>query len=135
MPQVIALGDINLDIMAYIPRYPSCGDDGLAGRASVQSGGSAANTAIVLAQLGVDVGLISRVMTDPLSEWVLAELTEAGVELSAVQRDHETMMGLMFIAVTPNGERTIFGYRGANARTSPKLHRLREDDRRCTGAG
>ena len=121
MPQVVTLGDINVDIIAHIPRYPPSGGDGLARRASVHGGGSAANTAAVLARLGVDVGLIGRVGEDPLAEWALAELAEAGVDLSAVQRDPELMTGLMFIAVTPDGERTMFGYRGANARTSPAL--------------
>jgi len=121
MPQVVALGDINVDVIAHIPRYPPQGGDGLAERMSVHSGGSAANTAIALARLGLDVGLIGRVGEDPLAEWALEELTEAGVDLSAVQRDPEAMTGLMFIAVTPDGERTMFGYRGANARTDPDL--------------
>lgn len=121
MPQVVALGDINVDVIAHIPRYPPQGGDGLAERMSVHSGGSAANTAIALARLGLDVGLIGRIGEDPLAEWALEELTEAGVDLSAVQRDPEAMTGLMFIAVTPDGERTMFGYRGANARTDPNL--------------
>ena len=121
MPQVVALGDINVDVIAHIPRYPSPGGDGLAERISVHGGGSAANTAIVLARLGLDVGLIGRMGEDPLAEWALEELREAGVDLSAIQRDPEAMTGLMFIAVTHDGERTMFGYRGANARTDPDL--------------
>lgn len=85
MPQVVAMGDINVDIIAHIPCYPSPGGDGLAQRASVHSGGSAANTAIALARLGVDVGLIGRVGDDALAQWSLAKLTGAGVDLSAVQ--------------------------------------------------
>jgi len=118
---VVALGDINVDVIAHIPRYPPQGGDGLAERMSVHGGGSAANTAIALARLGLDVGLIGRVGEGPLAGWALAELAEAGVDLSAVQRDPEAMTGLMFIAVTPDGERTMFGYRGANTRTDPDL--------------
>jgi len=121
VPQVVTLGDINLDIIAHISYYPPSGGDGLAQQASMHSGGSAANTAIALARLGVETGLIGRVGKDPMAEWALAELAEAGVELSAIQRDEEAMTGMMFIAVTPDGERTMFGYRGANARTSPAL--------------
>jgi ribokinase len=119
VPEVVVLGDINLDVIACIPGYPVPGGDGLATRAVVRPGGSAANVATGLARLGVNVGLIGRVGQDPLGELVLAALAEVGVDLSAVQRDPATMTGLMFIPVTPDGERTIFGYRGANLYTEP----------------
>jgi ribokinase len=119
--QVVTFGDINVDVIASIPRYPAPGGDGLAERAEVHSGGSAANTAIVLANFGVEVGIIGRVGKDALAEQALARLAEAGVDLSCVQRDDEVITGLMFIPVTPDGERTMFGYRGANSRLDPAL--------------
>jgi ribokinase len=121
MPQVMTLGDINVDIIASIPCYPAPGGDGLAERAEVHSGGSAANTATVLARFGVDVGIIGRVGKDALAEQALARLAEAGVDLSCVQQDDEVITGIMFIPVTPDGERTMFGYRGANSRLDPAL--------------
>ena len=121
MPQVVTLGDINIDIIASIPRYPSPGGDGLAERAEVHSGGSAANTATVLANFGVDVSIIGRVGRDVFAEQALACLAEAGVDLSCVQRDEKAITGIMFIPVTPDGERTLFGYRGANSRLEPAL--------------
>jgi len=121
MPQVVTLGDINVDISASIPRYPSPGGDGLAERAEVHSGGSAANTATVLARFGLDVSIIGRVGRDAFAEQALACLAEAGVDLSSVQRDDELITGIMFIPVTPDGERTMFGYRGANSRLDPAL--------------
>jgi len=121
MPQVVTLGDINVDIIASIPRYPAPGGDGLAEWAEVHSGGSAANTATVLARFGVDVSIIGRVGRDPFAEQALARLAGAGVDLGCVQRDDEVITGIMFIPVTPDGERTMFGYRGANFRLDPAL--------------
>jgi ribokinase len=121
MPQVVTLGDINVDIIASIPRYPSPGGDGLAERVEVHSGGSAANTATVLANFGVDVGIIGRVGRDAFADQALARLAEAGVDLCCIQRDDEVITGIMFIPVTPDGERTMFGYRGANPRLDPTL--------------
>ena len=121
MPQVVTLGDINVDIIASIARYPSPGGDGLAEWAEVHSGGSAANTATVLANFGVDVGIIGRVGRDAFAEQALAHLAQAGVDLSCIQRDDEFITGMMFIPVTPNGERTMFGYRGANPRLESAL--------------
>jgi ribokinase len=121
MPQVVTLGDINVDIIASIPRYPAPGGDGLAQRAEIHSGGSAANTATVLARFGLDVSIIGRVGRDAFAEQALACLAGAGVDLSCVQRDDDLITGLMFIPVTPDGERTLFGYRGANSRLDPAL--------------
>ena len=119
MPQVVTLGDINVDLIAHIPRYPRKGGDGLAERMTIRGGGSAANTAIALARFGVQVGIVGRVGDDPLARYALADLEAAGVDLSQLQRDPEATTGLMFIAVTPDGERTMFGCRGANPGTDP----------------
>jgi len=121
MPQVVTLGDVNVDIIASILRYPSPGGDGLAERVEVHSGGSAANTATVLANFGVDVGIIGRVGRDAFAEQALVRLGEAGVDLSCIQQDDEFITGMMFIPVTPDGERTMFGYRGANSQLDPAL--------------
>ena len=121
MPKVVTLGDINVDIIASILSYPAPGGDGLAERVEVHSGGSAANTATVLANSGVDVGIIGRVGRDAFAEQALARLAEAGVDLSCIQRDDEFVTGMMFIPVTPDGERTMFGCRGANPRLESAL--------------
>jgi len=121
MPRVIALGDINVDVIAHIPYYPQPGGGGVARQARLYSGGSAANTALVLARCGIDVGLIACVGRDALAAQTLVELTEAGVDGRQIQYDPELMTGVMFVAVTPDGERTMIGYRGANAKLDPAL--------------
>jgi ribokinase len=121
MPDVITLGDINIDIVAPIPAYPSRGGDIVAEGASLHTGGSAVNTAIALACLGVDVGFIGRVGQDALAAQALADLADAGVDTRLVQFDPAISTGIIFIAVTPDGERTMFGARGANSYTDPQL--------------
>ena len=121
MRDVVTLGDINVDIIARVPYYPSLGSDSLAERVDIRAGGSAANTAIVLSKLGLSVGMIARVGVDIFANYALADLREAEVSLSCVQRDEGAMTGLVFAAVTPDGERTFFSCRGANARTEPEL--------------
>ena len=121
MPQVVTIGDINIDVIAHIPGYPQKGGEGLAEQGHIYCGGSAANTAIVLGRFGVDVGIIARVGEDVLAPLALAVLAEAGVDGSCIQRDPQTMTGIILVAVTPDGERTMFGCRGANVRTDPTL--------------
>ena len=121
MPEVVTIGDINIDVIAHIPGYPQKGGEGLAEQGHIYCGGSAANTAIVLGRFGVDVGIIGRVGEDVLAPLALAALAEAGVDGRCVQRDPRTITGVMLIAVTPDGERTMFGCRGANVHTDPTL--------------
>ncbi len=114
MTSVLVVGDINADIMAPVHAYPSKGGESISRRSELHAGGSAANTAIVLAKFGIDVALLGRVGTDPLADLVLTELDRGGVDLTMIQRDPHVLTGTMFIPVTPDGEHTIFGDRGAN---------------------
>lgn len=126
MPEVITLGDVNVDIIARFPSYPDKGEDALAETTEIHCGGSAANTAMALARMGVSTSLISRVGPDSWALKVLTSLNEAGVDPRGLQRDPAAMTGMMYVIVTPDGERTILGHRGANVLTEPA--QLREED-------
>lgn len=119
MPEVVALGDINVDIIAHFPSYPAKGGDALASSTEFHCGGSAANTARALAWMGFEVSLISRVGPDPLATRVLDNLSVVGVLPTGLQHDPDVATGLMYIVVTPDGERTMLGHRGANVHTDP----------------
>jgi ribokinase len=119
MADVVVLGDANVDIIAHFAAFPDRGGDAFASLTEVHCGGSAANTALALARLGISTSLIARLGPDPWALKVLGCLSEAGVSLSALQRDPVAMTGLMYVVVTPDGERTILGHRGANVLTEP----------------
>jgi ribokinase len=119
MPDVVALGDVNIDIVAQFPAYPAEGQDALATSTEFHCGGSAANTAMALARMGFDVNLIGRVGPDPLAAKALEGLAQSGVLPGGLQRDATVPTGLMYVVVTANGERTILGDRGANVFTDP----------------
>ncbi len=116
---VLAVGDINLDIIAPVPFYPHKGGEGVTARAEVHLGGSATNTAVVLARFGIKTYLLGRVGADPFGDYAVSLLEKTRVDISLVQRDSELLTGIMFIAVTPDGDRTIFGQRGANVNLKP----------------
>jgi len=126
MPDVVALGDANVDIIAHFGHLPGKGEDALASSTEIHCGGSAANTAMILARLGVKTSLISRVGPDSWALKVFSCLNDAGVSPSGLQRDATAMTGLMYVVVTPDGERTILGYRGANVYTDP--NQIREEE-------
>ena len=117
MPDIIVIGDINIDVNLTIPAYPMPGHEAVATSIQMHTGGSAVNTAIALAKMDMDVGFIGRIGQDALADKVLSDLKSAGVDCSHVQVDPKVNTGLIFIAVTVDGERTMFGARGANAFT------------------
>lgn len=119
MPKVLLIGDLCLDLFMNIPKYPDLGGDGLADQMVEQSGGSAANTAVALAHLGVDSCLLTHTGTDHWADKVLTILSGEGVDTSRIVQEKTDKTGITFLAVTPEGERTMFTYRGANAHLSP----------------
>jgi ribokinase len=114
------LGDVNVDIIAHLARYPAKGEDALADSSEIHFGGSAANTAVAVSRMGIATRLIARVGCDSWAETARSLLESEGVDLAGLQRDPKVMTGLMYIIVTPDGERTILGYRGANRYTDPE---------------
>jgi ribokinase len=118
-PSILTVGDINLDIIAPIPFYPQKGGEGVTNRAEIHLGGSATNTAVLLARSGFKTYLLGRIGEDPFGDYALRLLSHTGIDMSLIQRDQNLTTGIMFIVVTPDGERTIFGQRGANVNLEP----------------
>lgn len=118
-PKVALLGDLNIDTVLTIPRFPQPGWDGLAESATVQIGGTVVNTAVVLRTLGVDCVLLGGMGDDVWAGYLRQNLKNIDVDLSGVATIKDVMTGLTFITVPPDGERTMFSYRGANVMYSP----------------
>lgn len=112
--KVAFLGDINIDAFMSIPNYPLPGGDALVYEVTVRTGGSVANTAIMLARLGLQTELYSHIGNDEWADITENTLRREGVGLTHVRRNPHAGTGLIFIPVTPDGERTMFSYRGAN---------------------
>jgi len=118
--RVVVLGDITLDILAPIQALPNAGEDCLSPRLELHCGGVAANCAVSLARWGVPVRLLGAVGHDGFADIVLRILRTQGVDVSQVQRTKKALTGIMYIAVTPDGERTFFGSRGAGEVVQPR---------------
>ncbi|MDQ0615638.1 ribokinase [Microbacterium sp. W4I4] len=113
--EVLLLGDLNIDLHLDIPAYPEPGGDGVASRQRMGFGGSAANTAVMLARLGVRAAMLACVGDDEWGAQAIHGLTAVGVDTRLVQRSSTEPTSLNVITVTPDGERTMFAYRGASA--------------------
>lgn len=112
-PLIHVIGEVMVDVIAITSSPPAPGSDAQA-TVSDQDGGSAANVAAWLADLGAPVELIARVGTDAPGDSAVERLAAAGVVLS-IQRDSDRATGRCVVIVTPDGERTMFPDPGANA--------------------
>jgi ribokinase len=110
---ILVLGDINIDITAPLAAPPAEGEDCLSPELTFQCGGVGLNVAIALARLGSGVRLVSCTGNDWFADFVLGRAAREGIDVSRVQRSSMVMTGLMFITVSPYGQRTFFGSRGA----------------------
>jgi ribokinase len=101
-----------------VPFLPQHGGETTTVSLTISLGGSATNTAIVLAGMGMKVQLIGCVGADDWAEIVLTSLKKADIDTCAIQRYSKVSTAVLFNAITPDGERTMFTYRGANMHTN-----------------
>lgn len=120
MSQVFVLGDANIDVIMPIDDYPQPGGDKRSERAVIHAGGSAANTALALARLGFAPSLLACLGQDLPGDMLRQELERGGLNLSHLQVSASAGTGMMFVPVTPDGQRTLFGRRGANLVLRPE---------------
>jgi ribokinase len=113
--RIVVVGDIMTDVLAVHGAAVEHGTD-TGAQIELTGGGSAANTAAWLADLGVAVTLVGVVGTDPAGTARLDELRSAGVRC-AVRRTREAPTGTV-VVLSRAGERTMLTDRGANATLS-----------------
>jgi ribokinase len=127
-PRLLVFGDINVDVIGRVEAWPEPGGESLSPQLELHCGGVAANTALALRPWGIEPRLIGCVGRDDFGGFLLRALEEFGVDTRGVRRTSRALTGLLYIHVTPGGQRTFFGSRGANRLTehspvSPSLVR------------
>lgn len=114
MPEVIVLGDVTIDLVARLESYPLAGGDVQPLETIARLGGTSLTTAVMLARLGVEAALVARVGSDIFGDYILAQMEQEGLSNRWMERDPSVLTGLVYVAVTPDGQRTLFGGAGAN---------------------
>lgn len=123
MKQGIALaGNILVDIVKRIDRYPALGMLSSISSISRAVGGCVPNVAIDLAKIDPALPLhaLGRVGADAEGEYVLRELQRHGVSTAGVRIDPARPTSFSDVMALPSGERTFFHARGANAAFAPE---------------
>jgi sugar/nucleoside kinase (ribokinase family) len=112
---ILCIGQLVADIVVRpVDGLPAPGQTDPVRELQLLSGGCAANTAAVLAKLGVPARIAAVVGREPLSDAVLADLRAAGVFLDAVVRDPAAPTSAAIVLIDSAGERSFFYRSGGN---------------------
>ncbi|PLR81633.1 ribokinase [Bacillus canaveralius] len=111
---VIVIGTINIDLVAYVSRFPDIGET----LASIDfrqiPGGKAANQAVAAQRLGKQVALVGKVGKDPYASLLKEKFLEEGISLDYVFSSEKTATGSSLIIVDHAGQNMIITNQNAN---------------------
>lgn len=124
MPDVLCLGEALIDWMC-----PERGATLATASSFIRSpGGAPANVAVGLARLGLSVGFLGRLSTDPWGTMLLDTLKAAKVDTSEVTRDHAAGTRMAYILLDEAGERHLVAFsHGACADAHLKVGDIRPE--------
>ncbi len=111
--KILVIGDALIDHQYWIDRMPRAGEDSQILSFSKNVGGSAANTAIALAFLGVPTKFYGTIGRDPDGRLIVDQMQTVGVDTSGIQYGETT--GFTITMIDQNSERTMFSFRGASS--------------------
>lgn len=119
LSSAIGFGALNLDKIYRVDKIPGKDEEGFVRSLELSPGGSAANTIVGLARLGIKSGYIGKVGSDAEGRILLEDLKKEGVETQAVIRA-EGRSGTAMILVDDSGNRAILVDPGVNDTISYK---------------
>ncbi len=115
MPEIIGFGALNMDRLYLVERIGAPGEEIMIDSASEQPGGSAANTIVGLARLGVKTGFIGIVGDDSDGACIRSGMEQEGVDVSGIETaDCASRTGVVLVIVDGRGERSMYVHSGAN---------------------
>ncbi|MEZ3171773.1 PfkB family carbohydrate kinase [Halorubrum sp. RMP-47] len=114
VPKVVAAGHINWDVTIHVDRLPEPDGETRIDRLEQSGGGSAANVAVGLVDLGGQSVVYGSVGGDESGALALRELASAGVDPGQVLVDAAEPTSVKYVIVDGDGELLMLANDGAN---------------------
>jgi sugar/nucleoside kinase (ribokinase family) len=119
---ILSLGTCNADFLMKVPNFSGADDEVDIENLKITLGGSATNFAVAVSRLGLNSGIMARIGKDHYGRYIASEFKKEEVNTERlVFIDEKT--GMAFIAIGPDGERSIYTFMGANSK-----FKLEKDD-------
>jgi fructokinase/2-dehydro-3-deoxygluconokinase len=120
---VMVVGDANVDLVIHLPDRGRGQPDLTRSVPRLFGGGSAANTAVALARLGVRTAFAGAVGDDGYGRYVRDDLRQEGIDLSGLKIIPDAFTPMVIALIDPDGERWNVVWppeRGADNRLAPE---------------
>ncbi len=115
MSKVVCLGILVADLIAKpVTQFPPKGKLTTVDTIELHTGGCATNTAIDLARLGEDVGVMGLIGSDGLGSFILDRLKAENVDISGLKTTAKIATSTTLVLSDVDGERSFLYYHGAN---------------------
>ena len=114
VPRVVSAGHINWDVTIHVDRLPEPDGETRIDRLEQSGGGSAANVAVGLVDLGGRSVVYGSVGGDESGALALRELSTAGVDPGQVLVDADASTSVTYVIVDGDGELLMLANDGAN---------------------
>lgn len=116
MSKVVCLGILVADVIAKpVDKIPEKGKLSLVDEIIIHTGGCAANTAIDLAKIGKDVGIIGLVGNDQFGKFLIKELRNENVDTKGLKVSDKSSSSVSLVLSSSDGERSFIHSYGTNA--------------------
>lgn len=113
-PSICVVGSINLDMNAYVERFPRPGETLHGHRFTTGYGGKGANQAVMTARLGGQVSMVGRVGDDIFGQDMRRNLANEGIRTEFVFESKGVSSGVAVISIEESGQNNIVVIAGAN---------------------
>jgi sugar/nucleoside kinase (ribokinase family) len=113
MPNILCIGEVNLDVVAVISAEINYGSD-TAAKVSTHGGGAGGNVAAWLRIAGAQSHMLARIGKDAAGVAVRSEFDRLGVTYSEIDVAGAPT-GIVVVIVDKDGERSMFPDKGANS--------------------
>lgn len=111
---IIGFGALNYDRLYIVDEVPTPGDEIAIKRIEEDAGGSAANTIVGLARLGLKTGFIGIIGFDDEGKWIMKNFETDKVDTRGISITSGARTGTVIGFVDAKGERALSVYPGAN---------------------
>ena len=117
---ILVVGSLNMDVVAFTPRFPAPGETLMGSRWTTANGGKGANQAVAAARLGGSVAMLGCVGDDAHGATLRAALLRDGIDCDGILTDPETPTGVALITVSEqDSQNSIVVIPGSNLRLTP----------------
>ena len=111
---VVGFGALNVDKLFKVNMIANREEEGFVTDFKISGGGSAANTIVGLARLGLNTGYVGKVASDMEGKFLLDELREEGVDVNGITVTKMGRSGKVMGYIDQQGGRALYVDAGVN---------------------